>query len=37
MSTKVQDYPDWVDGDFTLISSDGWRFKIDSASLRWPR
>lgn len=27
----VRDHPDWREGDFTLISADGWRFKVLSA------
>lgn len=37
MGTDLQDHPDWTSGDFTLISSDGWRFKVDSFSLCWSR
>lgn len=37
MPSDIQDHPDWVDGDFTLISSDGWRFKVHTWSLCWSR
>lgn len=30
---EYYDHPDWQDGDFTLISSDGWRFRISSEVL----
>lgn len=30
---NIQDDPDWQDGDFTLISSDGWRLKAWSYHL----
>lgn len=29
-SGSFQDHPEWQDGDFDLVSSDGWRFKISS-------
>lgn len=34
---EIQDHPDWENGDFTLISSDGWRFKAPSYSLFYAR
>lgn len=32
-SDDIQDDPFWDEGDFTLISSDGWRFKAWSYKL----
>lgn len=29
----IPDHPDWQEGDFTLISSDGWRFRVSSEAL----
>lgn len=29
----IRDHPEWATGDFALVSSDGWRFRIDSAVL----
>ena len=29
----VRDSPDWTEGDFSLISSDGWRYRVRSAKL----
>lgn len=26
--SDIRDHPDWQKGDFTLISADGWRFKV---------
>lgn len=32
-ASATQDHPSWQDGDFTLVSSDGWRFKVPSELL----
>lgn len=32
-SEAITDDPDWTEGDFTLISSDNVRFKVDSSIL----
>lgn len=29
----IQNHPEWQDGDFVLVSSDGWRFKAPSELL----
>lgn len=29
------DHPAWKDGDFSLVSSDGWRFRVRGSALRW--
>lgn len=31
--SSIQDHPEWQDGDFVLVSSDGWRFKAPSELL----
>lgn len=39
-STLVKDDLTWKDGDFVLVSSDGWRFRVPSHPLlshRWER
>lgn len=30
---QTKDDPTWKDGDFVLISSDGWRFRVPSHPL----
>lgn len=33
----IQDNPDWTVGDFALVSSDGWRYRVRAAALCWVR
>lgn len=32
-TVDLRDHPDWQTGDFTLITADGWRFKVWSHHL----
>lgn len=36
-SSDLQNHPGWQTGDFTLVSSGGWRFQIPSKELFWAR
>lgn len=33
ITSNFNDHPSWEDGDFVLISSDGWRFRVASHHL----
>lgn len=33
----IQDSPDWTEGDFAIVSSDGWRYRVRGAALCWVR
>lgn len=34
---SIKDSPDWTEGGFALVSSDGWRFRVRGAALCWVR
>lgn len=34
---SVEVHPRWLQGDFLLVSSDGWRFCVRAEALRWAR
>lgn len=35
--SDIRDSPDWTEGDFALVSSDGWRYRVRGAALCWAR
>lgn len=38
MSTdQVKDSPTWTEGDITIMTSDGVRFKVEAHALSWAR
>lgn len=34
---KIKDHPVWNEGDFSIVSSDAWRFTVDSSELECAR